>query len=159
MFIRFILRMIYGCPFTNLLYIFYEHFFQNSNVEEMVASYKRSNQQLAGQVGEQRKQILQLQEKLKEYSAAAQKLSDQKALKEQLEVHIQTIGILVSEKSELQSSIVNIQKKVTTKDAEINDLTNQYKTAQANLLEYEKSVSELKQAEGSLKKVSCLAIS
>lgn len=125
-----------------------------STVEEMVASYKRSNQQLSSQVGEQRKQIIQLQEKLKEQSAAVQKLVDQKALKEQLEVHIQTIGILVSEKSELQSSIANIQKKVSAKDAEINDLTNQHKTAQTNLLEYEKNINELKQVEGTLNKTN-----
>ena len=37
-------------------------------------------------------------------ASISQKLGEQKAVKEQLEVHIQTIGILVSEKSDLQTT-------------------------------------------------------
>ena len=119
----------------------------------MVASYKRSNEQLSNQVGEQRKQILQLQEKVKESALALQKVADQKALKEQLEVHIQTIGILVSEKSELQSSLTNVQKKLSTKDTEMTNLNEQFKSLQAKLLDFEKASSEFKEAEGALRKV------
>jgi hypothetical protein len=119
----------------------------------MVASYKRSNQQLSNQVGDQRKQILQLQEKLKESASAVQKVANQKALKEQLEVHIQTIGILVSEKSELQSNLSTIQKKLSSKDLEIIDLTGQFKNAQTQVQDYEKNSHELKEVEDALRKV------
>ncbi|XP_066926327.1 golgin subfamily A member 2-like isoform X1 [Clytia hemisphaerica] len=125
---------------------------KNSEVEQMVASYKRSNEQLSNQVGEQRKQILQLQEKVKESTVALQKVADQKALKEQLEVHIQTIGILVSEKSELQSSLTNVQKKLTTKDTEMTNLNEQFKSLQGKLLDFEKASSDFKEAEGTLRK-------
>ena len=127
---------------------------QDGEVEQMIASYKRSNQQLSNQVGDQRKQILQLQEKLKESASAVQKVANQKALKEQLEVHIQTIGILVSEKSELQSNLSTIQKKLSSKDLEINDLTSQFKAAQTKVQDFEKNANELKEVEDALRKVS-----
>ena len=127
---------------------------QDGEVEQMIASYKRSNQQLSNQVGDQRKQILQLQEKLKESASAVQKVANQKALKEQLEVHIQTIGILVSEKSELQSNLSTIQKKLSSKDLEINDLTSQFKAAQTKVQDFEKNANEFKEVEDALRKVS-----
>lgn len=127
-----------------------------SDSEQAIASYKRSNQQLANQVGEQRKQILQLQEKLKETSASAQKVLDQRALKEQLEVHIQTIGILVSEKSELQSNLATVQKKLSNKDNEITELNHVLKTTQNRLVDFEKTVHEMKNMEGNLQKVCIL---
>lgn len=94
-----------------------------------------------------------MQEKLKETSAAAQKVSNQRALKEQLEVHIQTIGILVSEKSELQSNLSTIQKKMSTKDTEINELNQVLKATQTRLVEFEKTIHEMKDIEGSIQKV------
>lgn len=126
-------------------------------MEQAIASYKRSNQQLSEQVGEQRKQILQLQEKMKESMTALQKVTNQKALKEQLEVHIQTIGILVSEKSELQSSLSSIQKKLSFKELELSNLSEQLKTAQGRLSDFQKAGSELKENEEKLRKVCMLS--
>ena len=122
-------------------------------MEQTIASYKRSNQQLSDQVGEQRKQILQLQEKMKESMIALQKVTDQKALKEQLEVHIQTIGILVSEKSELQSNLSSNQKKLSFKDSEISNLNEQLKATQGRLTDFQKAGSEFKETEEKLQKV------
>ena len=61
-------------------------------MESNLASYKRANAHLGNQVNEQRKTILQLQEQLKKEVASPQLTNEQRALKEQLEVHIQTIG-------------------------------------------------------------------
>ena len=123
-------------------------------MEQTIASYKRSNQQLSDQVGEQRKQILQLQEKMKESMTALQKVTNQKALKEQLEVHIQTIGILVSEKSELQSSLSSIQKKLSLRESELSNLNEQLKTTQGRLTDFQKAGGELKETEEKLQ--NCL---
>ena len=122
-------------------------------MEQTIASYKRSNQQLSDQVGDQRKQILQLQEKMKESMTALQKVTNQKALKEQLEVHIQTIGILVSEKSELQSSLSSIQKKLSLRESELSNLNEQLKTTQGRLTDFQKAGGELKETEEKLQKV------
>lgn len=85
---------------------------------------------------------------------AMKKITDQKALKEQLEVHIQTIGILVSEKSELQSSLSSVQKKLSSKDFEISNLSEQLKGAQGRLTDFQKVGNEYKETEGKLYKVS-----
>ena len=61
-------------------------------MESNLASYKRANAHLGNQVNEQRKTILQLQEQLKKEAGNPQLTNEQRALKEQLEVHIQTIG-------------------------------------------------------------------
>ena len=104
-------------------------------------------------MNEQRKQIIQLQEKLKKELNSLNQLAEQRALKEQLEVHIQTIGILVSEKSELQSSIVNMQKKLTSKENEVKHLNQRLENVCKNIVELEKRVAELQQLEAHFKKV------
>lgn len=95
-----------------------------------------------------------LQDKLKKEVGVISQLTEQRALKEQLEVHIQTIGILVSEKSELQSNISSYQKKLTTKEKEFIEINNELNSARQQLLEFEKLISQLLLNETQLKQVS-----
>lgn len=95
-----------------------------------------------------------LQDKLKKEVGVISQLTEQRALKEQLEVHIQTIGILVSEKSELQSNISSYQKKLTTKEKEFIEINNELNIARQQLLEFEKLISQLQLNETQLKQVS-----
>lgn len=95
-----------------------------------------------------------LQDKLKKEVRVTSQLTEQRALKEQLEVHIQTIGILVSEKSELQSNISSYQKKLTTKEKEFIEINNELNSARQRLLEFEKLISQLQLNETQLKQVS-----
>lgn len=95
-----------------------------------------------------------LQDKLKKEVGVTSQLTEQRALKEQLEVHIQTIGILVSEKSELQSNISSYQKKLTTKEKEFIEINNELNSARQRLLEFEKLISQLQLNETQLKQVS-----
>ena len=95
-----------------------------------------------------------LQDKLKKEVGVTSQLTEQRALKEQLEVHIQTIGILVSEKSELQSNISSYQKKLTTKEKEFIEINNELNSARQRLLEFEKLTSQLQLNETQLKQVS-----
>jgi len=127
---------------------------ENNEIDNAIASYKRSNQQLMEQVNEQRKQILLLQEKLRKDLNSSPKLVEQRALKEQLEVHIQTIGILVSEKSELQSNITTIQKKLSNKDGEFLELNNQLNGARQRLVEMEKAMVQLKANQNQLQLIN-----
>ena len=95
-----------------------------------------------------------LQDKLKKEVGVTSQLTEQRALKEQLEVHIQTIGILVSEKTELQSNISSYQKKLTTKEKEFIEINNELNSARQRLLEFEKLTSQLQLNETQLKQVS-----
>ena len=95
-----------------------------------------------------------LQDKLKKEVGVISQLTEQRALKEQLEVHIQTIGILVSEKSELQSNISSYQKKLTTQEKEFIEINNELNSARQQLLEFEKLISQLQLNETQLKQVS-----
>ena len=49
---------------------------------------------------------------------------EQGALKEQLQVHIQTIGILVSEKSDLQSAVSHARSSLKQKSGKCPSLPN-----------------------------------
>lgn len=122
-------------------------------MEQSLTSYKRANKQLGDQVHDQRKLILQLQEQLSKGGLLAAQLSEQRALKEQLEVHIQTIGILVSEKSELQTTNTIIQKKVVTKESELEEYSNQLKALQQQCIDFQKNIAQLQTSEGQLRLV------
>uniref|UniRef100_A0A8C5PTI3 Golgin subfamily A conserved domain-containing protein n=1 Tax=Leptobrachium leishanense TaxID=445787 RepID=A0A8C5PTI3_9ANUR len=76
---------------------------------------------------------------------------DQGALREQLQVHIQTIGILVSEKSELQTALSYTQQAARQKTAESEDLAVRLQSARQRVTELERTLSSIstqqKQAE------------
>uniref|UniRef100_T2MDF7 Golgin subfamily A member 2 n=1 Tax=Hydra vulgaris TaxID=6087 RepID=T2MDF7_HYDVU len=127
---------------------------KDEELQNNLASYKRANSILTNQVNEQRKQILILQNKLKNELASVNHLNEQRALKEQLEVHIQTIGILVSEKSELQSSISSLQKKLALKESDTKQLSQRLENACKNTVELEKRIAELQQLENQFKNLN-----
>ncbi|XP_031572614.1 golgin subfamily A member 2-like [Actinia tenebrosa] len=117
----------------------------NHELEETLQSYKRTNEQLNNQVNEQRKQILQFQDQIKRERTelANRQLLEQRSLKEQLEVHIQTIGILVSEKQELQSSLSQLQRKCVNKESENSELTGRLQAVRQKIVELEKNNANL----------------
>lgn len=71
-------------------------------------------------------------------------------------MHIQTIGILVSEKSELQTNVASIQKKLSSKENEILEINNQLKTLRQYVLDLEKNISQYKTTEGQWIQVSMI---
>ncbi|OWK10730.1 hypothetical protein Celaphus_00005187 [Cervus elaphus hippelaphus] len=71
-----------------------------------------------------------------------QKLAkEQGALREQLQVHIQTIGILVSEKTELQTALVHTQQAARQKAGESEDLANRLQSSRQRVGELERTLS------------------
>uniref|UniRef100_A0A5F9CNS9 Golgin subfamily A conserved domain-containing protein n=1 Tax=Oryctolagus cuniculus TaxID=9986 RepID=A0A5F9CNS9_RABIT len=71
-----------------------------------------------------------------------QKLAkEQGALREQLQVHIQTIGILVSEKADLQSALAHTQQAARQKAGESEDLANRLQTTRQRVGELERTLS------------------
>ncbi|XP_045018260.1 golgin subfamily A member 2 isoform X2 [Bubalus bubalis] len=71
-----------------------------------------------------------------------QKLAkEQGALREQLQVHIQTIGILVSEKTELQTALAHTQQAARQKAGESEDLANRLQSSRQRIGELERTLS------------------
>ncbi|KAM9307259.1 golgin subfamily A member 2 isoform 2-T2 [Pholidichthys leucotaenia] len=83
----------------------------------------------------------QLQKERKEFEQKFSK--EQGAIREQLQVHIQTIGILVSEKSELQTAIQYTQQAARQKTAEAEDLNNRLQATKQRVSELERTLSSV----------------
>ncbi|NXK50319.1 GOGA2 protein, partial [Chauna torquata] len=68
---------------------------------------------------------------------------EQAALREQLQVHIQTIGILVSEKSELQTALGHTQQAARQKSGEAEDLAARLQSSRQRVSELERTLSSI----------------
>uniref|UniRef100_A0A8C3RYL4 Golgin subfamily A conserved domain-containing protein n=1 Tax=Chelydra serpentina TaxID=8475 RepID=A0A8C3RYL4_CHESE len=68
---------------------------------------------------------------------------EQGALREQLQVHIQTIGILVSEKSELQTALAHTQQAARQKSGEAEDLAARLQSSRQRVSELERTLSSI----------------
>uniref|UniRef100_H3CUD5 Golgin A2 n=1 Tax=Tetraodon nigroviridis TaxID=99883 RepID=H3CUD5_TETNG len=83
----------------------------------------------------------QLQKERKEFEDKYSK--EQGAMREQLQVHIQTIGILVSEKSELQTALQYTQQAARQKSAEAEELNNRLQSSKQRVSELERTLSSV----------------
>ncbi|XP_028457870.1 golgin subfamily A member 2 isoform X1 [Perca flavescens] len=83
----------------------------------------------------------QLQKERKEFEQRFSK--EQGAMREQLQVHIQTIGILVSEKSELQTALQYTQHAARQKTAEAEELNNRLQATKQRVSELERTLSSV----------------
>ncbi|KAM8873051.1 golgin subfamily A member 2 isoform 5-T5 [Synchiropus picturatus] len=83
----------------------------------------------------------QLQKERKEFEQRFSK--EQGAMREQLQVHIQTIGILVSEKSELQTALQYTQQAARQKTAESEELNNRLQGTKQRVSELERTLSSV----------------
>ncbi|XP_073456536.1 golgin subfamily A member 2 isoform X5 [Aquarana catesbeiana] len=91
----------------------------------------------------------------KERKEFEQKFSkEQGALREQLQVHIQTIGILVSEKSELQTALSFTQQAARQKGAEVEDLVMRLQSTRQRVTELERTLSSLSAQQKQLEKLN-----
>ncbi|XP_075628439.1 golgin subfamily A member 2 isoform X1 [Balearica regulorum gibbericeps] len=68
---------------------------------------------------------------------------EQAALREQLQVHIQTIGILVSEKSELQTALGHTQQAARHKSGEAESLAAHLHSSRQRVSELERTLSSI----------------
>ncbi|KAM8934514.1 golgin subfamily A member 2 [Pelodytes ibericus] len=127
-----------------------------SRYQDMAAALDSSNltnKQLSTKIEELKQQNQQAVDQLeKEKKGYDQKFSkEQAALREQLQVHIQTIGILVSEKSELQTALSFTQQAARQKGAESEDLAMRLQSTRQRVSELERTLSSIstqqKQAE------------
>ncbi|XP_051041126.1 golgin subfamily A member 2 isoform X3 [Phodopus roborovskii] len=102
-----------------------------------------TNKQLSSTIEELKQQnqdtLDQLEKEKRDYQ---QKLAkEQGALREQLQVHIQTIGILVSEKAELQTALAHTQQAARQKAGESEDLASRLQSSRQRVGELERTLS------------------
>ncbi|XP_053776061.1 golgin subfamily A member 2 isoform X6 [Desmodus rotundus] len=101
-----------------------------------------TNKQLGSEIEELKRQNQEIADQLeKEKQEYKQKLAkEQGALREQLQVHIQTIGILVSEKTELQTALAHTQQAARQKTGEAEDLAGLLQSSQQRVGDLERTL-------------------
>ncbi|XP_069093077.1 golgin subfamily A member 2 isoform X3 [Pleurodeles waltl] len=106
-----------------------------------------TNRQLTSTIEELKQQNLEVSSQLeKERKGFEQRFTkEQGALREQLQVHIQTIGILVSEKSELQTALSHTQQAARQKAGEAEELTNRLQSMRQRMTELERTLASVSQ--------------
>ncbi|XP_056668474.1 golgin subfamily A member 2 isoform X10 [Monodelphis domestica] len=104
-----------------------------------------TNKQLGSKIEELKQQnqeaLDQLEKEKKEFEQKFAK--EQGALREQLQVHIQTIGILVSEKTELQTALTHTQQAARQKSGESEDLASRLQSSRQRVGELERTLSSV----------------
>ncbi|XP_075628444.1 golgin subfamily A member 2 isoform X6 [Balearica regulorum gibbericeps] len=100
----------------------------STNIKEME---KQQNQEAVNQMEKEKKEFEQKFSK------------EQAALREQLQVHIQTIGILVSEKSELQTALGHTQQAARHKSGEAESLAAHLHSSRQRVSELERTLSSI----------------
>lgn len=115
-----------------------------------------TNQQLSAKIEELKQQNQDVLDHLdKERKHFEQKLSkEQGSLREQLQVHIQTIGILVSEKSELQTALSFTQQAARQKGGEVEDLVMRLQSTRQRVTELERTLSSISSQQKQLEKLN-----
>ncbi|KAK1334093.1 hypothetical protein QTO34_005093 [Cnephaeus nilssonii] len=101
-----------------------------------------TNKQLSSEIEELKRQNQEIADQLeKEKQEYKQKLAkEQGALREQLQIHIQTIGILVSEKTELQTALAHTQQAARQKTGEAEDLAGLLQSSQQRVGDLERTL-------------------
>ncbi|XP_017665568.1 PREDICTED: LOW QUALITY PROTEIN: golgin subfamily A member 2 [Lepidothrix coronata] len=127
----------------------------STNIKEMETRYQElavaldssnlTNKQLVTEIEELKQQnqeaMNQLEKEKKEFEQKFSK--EQAALREQLQVHIQTIGILVSEKSELQTALGHTQQAARQKSGEAESLAARLHSSRQRVSELERTLSSI----------------
>ncbi|VFV21330.1 low quality protein: golgin subfamily [Lynx pardinus] len=125
----------------------------SANIKDLESRYQElslaldssnlTNKQLSSKIEELKQQhqetLDQLEKEKKEFEQKLMK--EQGSLREQLQVHIQTIGILVSEKTDLHTALVHTQQAVRQKAGESEDLASRLQSSRQRVGELERTLS------------------
>ncbi|KAF7997260.1 hypothetical protein HCN44_005537 [Aphidius gifuensis] len=119
--------------------------YKNEFLTTCLDKQKRLANKLHIQVSEYSSKIAELEAQLstKDVEYESNILRIVNPLKEQLQIHAQTTGILVSEKAELTSSLTQFETIVKKKTEEINELCDKLKILQLKLTDYESNEMKL----------------
>ncbi|XP_033643026.1 golgin subfamily A member 2-like [Asterias rubens] len=131
---------------------------RNQELAANLDEHVQSNKELHLHNEELRSHCERLQDQLqKERRESDQRLfKEQSALKEQLQVHIQTIGILVSEKTDLQTSVSQSQQSLKQRAAEADNLSSRLQASRQRVAELERSLASATSSSQQFKKTSAV---
>ncbi|XP_071821023.1 golgin subfamily A member 2-like isoform X2 [Apostichopus japonicus] len=127
---------------------------RNQELAAEVDQHAHSNRDLLIQIEELKNHCKKLQDQLEKERQDFDKrtFKEQSALKEQLQVHIQTIGILVSEKSELQSLASQARGHLKQKAEEADNLSSRLKASRQRVAELERNLLSVNSSTNQLQK-------
>ncbi|XP_059781710.1 golgin subfamily A member 2 isoform X5 [Balaenoptera ricei] len=101
----------------------------NTQLSSKIEQLKQENQETLDRLEKEKKEF------------AKKLVKEQGALREQLQVHIQTIGILVSEKTELQTALAHTQQAARQRAGESEDLAHRLQSSRQRVGELERTLS------------------
>ncbi|KAK6980403.1 golgin subfamily A member 2 [Biomphalaria glabrata] len=129
---------------------------RNRDLAALLEKHAQANEQLSSQNQQLRAHSKSLQEQLEaERNSFHEKhKKDIGSLKEQLQVHIQTIGILVAEKTELQSQVNQVQRIADQRIEEIEELSGRLKASRQRVSDLERTLSTSSQSSHQLEKTA-----
>nr|XP_022325623.1 golgin subfamily A member 2-like isoform X2 [Crassostrea virginica] len=129
---------------------------RNKELASQLQKQKEENHKLQKQVQQAREHAQSLQSQLdQEMETSTEKQRKEMGpLREQLQVHIQTIGILVAEKTELQSHLSQSQKIAAQRLSEIEDISSRLKTSRQRVGDLERSLATVNNSSQQFEKSS-----
>ncbi|XP_067868344.1 golgin subfamily A member 2 isoform X2 [Heterodontus francisci] len=118
---------------------------RNQDLTVALDSSKLTNSELSAKIEELEKHIQELKSQLEKEKQASDQRSNQKceSMKEQLKLHVDTIEILVSEKSELQSALAHAKQIARSKADETGDLNSKLSASSQRVAELEQTLSTI----------------
>nr|CAD7445248.1 unnamed protein product [Timema bartmani] len=135
-----------------------------------VSELERRNQELAARLSAEQQKCEQFEQQIKAYHSRVSELqleADRVAaevetrlarelgpLQEQLQLHVQTVGILVGEKTELQAALAKSQQTAKQKSGEVEELQGRMKAAKQLISDLEKEVSSKAESGGQVDKAN-----
>ncbi|XP_037776329.1 golgin subfamily A member 2-like [Penaeus monodon] len=129
---------------------------RNSELAALLQQESQTSQQQSQYIGEMKAHVERLEAELNAArgilnSSVTGGAREVESLREQLQVHIQTIGILVSEKSELQTSLTHANHALKLKAGEVTELDGRLSASRQRVGELEASVKDLNVQRDALK--------
>ncbi|XP_041049753.1 golgin subfamily A member 2 isoform X2 [Carcharodon carcharias] len=118
---------------------------RNQELTVALDSSNLTNREQSTKIEELGKHIQELKNQLEKEKQAFDLKSNQKceSMKEQLKLHVDTIEILVSEKSELQSALAHAKQIVRSKADEAGDLNSKLSASSQRVAELEQTLSSI----------------
>ena len=128
--------------------------YHNQFLSPYMEEQKKVVNELHIELSNARSRISELEAKLegKETEFQVELAQEIDPLKEQLQVHAQTTGILIAEKAELTAALSQAQQSIRQSSEESEEMTRKLKNSQIRIAELEKEISTVKNNNEELRK-------
>lgn len=128
--------------------------YHNQFLSPYMEEQKKVVNELHIELSNARSRISELEAKLegKETEFQVELAQEIDPLKEQLQVHTQTTGILIAEKAELTAALSQAQQSIRQSSEESEEMTRKLKNSQIRIAELEKEISTVKNNNEELRK-------